>query len=177
MKKLPVVLAIAAILLSAVSMYFSVNSSELVYVDVNKLLDGYKRTKVEREKFQVKAKTLSANVDSLVVDWQKELKKYEKERSKMTSKEKELQQELLANKQQKINGYQQAIQKQIQEEDKKSTQTVINDINDYVKEYGKNHNYKIIFGASGAGNIMYADKVTDLTEKILEGLNTEYGGE
>lgn len=176
MKKLPIVLAIAAILLSASSVYFSLNSSELVYVDVNKLLDGYKRTKVEREKFQVKAKTLNANVDSLVTDWQKELKNYEKERSKMTSKEKELKQELLSNKQQQINNYQQAIQKQIQEEDKKSTQTVINDINDYVKDYGKTHNHKIIFGASGAGNIMYADKTTDLTETILEGLNTEYEG-
>lgn len=176
MKKLPIILATAAILFSAVSMYFSMNSSELVYVDVNKLLDGYGRTKVEREKFQIKAKTLSANVDSLVVDWQLELKKYEKEHSKMTSKEKELQQELLSNKQQQINNYQQAIQKQIQEEDKKSTQTVINDINDYVKDYGKTHNHKIIFGASGAGNIMYADKTTDLTETVLEGLNKEYEG-
>ena len=85
-----------------------------------------------------------------------------------------LKQELLGNKQQQINGYQEAIQKKIQEEDKKVTQTVINDINDYIKEYGKNHGYKIIFGASGGGNIMYADESTDLTEEILKGLNEEY---
>jgi len=93
----------------------------------------------------------------------------------MTPKELKLKQELLGNKQQQINGYQEAIQKKIQEEDKKVTQTVINDINDYIKEYGKSHSYKIIFGASGGGNIMYADESTDLTEEVLKGLNAEYG--
>lgn len=95
---------------------------------------------------------------------------------KNDEKEISLKQELLNNKQQQISSYQQAIQKQIQEEDKKATQTVINDINDYVKEYGKKKGYEIIFGASGSGNIMYADEGTDLTEKILEGLNNEFEG-
>ncbi len=176
MKKLPILLAAIAVILSGVALYSSTNSSELVYVDVNKLLEGYKRTKVVRAEFEVKAKTMSANVDSLMVDWQNELKNYEKERSKMSKKEIELKQQLLGNKQQQLNNYQQAIQKQIQEEDKKVTQTVINDINDYVTEYGKKHKYKIIFGASGGGNIMYADDATNLTETILEGLNKEFEG-
>lgn len=176
MKRASIVVAIAALLVSAFAVYKSSKSSELVYVDVNKLLEGYKRTKVVRAEFEKKAKTLSSNVDSLVADWQKELKAYEKERSKMSKKELELKQQLLGNKQQQVNNYQQAIQKQIQEEDKKVTQTVINDINDYVTEYGKKHNYKIIFGASGGGNIMYANESTDLTQKVLEGLNKEFKG-
>ncbi|MDB2571403.1 OmpH family outer membrane protein [Polaribacter sp.] len=87
-----------------------------------------------------------------------------------------LTQELLGNKQQQINNYQQAIQQQVQEEDKKATQTVINDINDFVKEYGKKNGYPIIFAASGSGNIMYADEKSDLTAKVLEGLNAEFEG-
>ena len=178
MKKLVTPLSIIAIVLSIFSFfYFQSTTSELVYVDVNELLDGYERTKVVRAEFEDKAKTLNANVDSLMVDWQKELKDYEKERLKMSKKELELKQQLLSNKQQQINNYQQAIQKQIQEEDKKSTQTVINDINDYVKEYGKANSHKIIFGASGSGNIMYAQDGTDLTKDVLIGLNSEYKGE
>ena len=176
MNKLALPLSLIAIAASIFTFFQLQSSAELVYVDVNKLLEGYKRTKIVRAEFEVKAKTLSSNVDSLVADWQKELQTYEKERSKMTKKEIELKQQILGNKQQQVNNYQQAIQKQIQEEDKKVTQTVINDINDYVTEYGKKHKYKIIFGASGGGNIMYADKATDLTETILEGLNKEFGG-
>lgn len=177
MNKVALPLSLIALLASVFVIFQVQSSSQQVYVDVNKLLDGYKRTKIVRAEFEEKAKTLNANVDSLMGDWQKELKSYEKERSKMSKKELELKQQLLSNKQQQINNYQQAIQKQIQEEDKKSTQTVINDINDYIKEYGKRHNHKIIFGASGGGNIMYADESTDLTQEILEGLNAEFEGQ
>ncbi|MEP5341897.1 MAG: OmpH family outer membrane protein [Algibacter sp.] len=177
MNKLALPVSLIALAVSVFSIFKLQSSSEQVYVDVNKLLDGYKRTKIVRAAFDEKAKTLNANVDSLMTDWQKEIKTYEKERSKMSKKELELKQELLSNKQQQINNYQQAIQKQIQEEDKKSTQTVINDINDYVKEYGKKNNHKIIFGASGSGNIMYASDASDLTEDVLTGLNAEFEGE
>ncbi|MEE3999181.1 OmpH family outer membrane protein [Tenacibaculum sp. FZY0031] len=176
MKKIAIGLASMSLIVSLFTFFYSQNTSELVYVDVNKLLDGYKRTKVVRGEFEKKAKVLKSNVDSLVTDWQKELKLYEKERSGYSSKELKLKQELLGNKQQQINNYQQAVQKQIQEEDKKATQTVVNDINDFVKEFGKKKGYKIIFGASGSGNVMYADKSADLTEEVLQGLNSDFEG-
>lgn len=174
--KVAIPLSILALIVSLTTFYISQAGSELVYVDVNKLLEGYDRTKVDREVFTEKANVMKANVDSLMTDWQNELKTYEKERSSMTEKELALKQELLQNKQQQINNYQQAVQKQIQEEDQKMTQTVVNDINDYVKAYGKNHAHRIIFGAQGSGNIMYAEEGTDLTNKILEGLNKQYHG-
>lgn len=176
MNKISLSLALIALILSISSFFYFNSSSQLVYVDINKLMDGYKRTAVEKSKFEEKAKLMQSNVDSLVADWQNELKVYEKERSSMSKKELDLKQELLGNKQQQINNYQKAIQGKIQEEDQKASQTVINDINDYVKEYGKEHNYKIIFGASGSGTIMYADQAADLTIEVLEGLNSEYQG-
>lgn len=174
--RLALPISIIALVASIATFFLSQSTSELVYVDINKLVEGYERTKTERAVFNKKASTLKANVDSLLVDWQDELKNYEKERSSMTKKELELQQQLLQNKQQQISNYQQAIQKQIQEEDQKMTQTVINDINDYVKEYGKKQGYRIIFGAKGSGNIMYAEDVSDLTQTVLDGLNAEYEG-
>ncbi|WP_140487108.1 OmpH family outer membrane protein [Flavobacterium sp. GSA192] len=175
MKKVPFYAAVAAVILSVVAIYMAKSSSELVYVDVNKLIEGYSRTKVAKAEFDKKANLMKANVDSLVANWQKELKNYEKERSSLSPKELKLKEELLGNKQQQINGYQEAIQKKIQEENQKVTQTVINDINDYIKEYGKKNGYKIIFGANGGGTIMYADESSDLTEDVLKGLNEEYG--
>ena len=167
-------MAVLALVLAGYSAYNSLNESKLAYVDINKLMDGYNRTEVERAAFQTKAKQLQSNVDSLIGNWQEELKAYEKERSTLSKKEIELKQELLAGKQQQIGAYQQAIQKQIQEEDQKATQIVVGDINAYVKEYGKTHGFSIIMGATGSGNIMYANEVSDLTEEVLEGLNKKY---
>lgn len=176
MNKLALPIAVLALVAAVASFFYLQTSSELVYVDVNKLLDGYKRTKVVKAEFDKKAATMKSNVDSLLSDWQKELKLYEKERANMSKKELELKQELLSNKQQQINNYQQAVQKQLQEEDKKVTQTVVNDINDFVKEYGKKNKYKVIFGATGGGTIMYAEESADLTEKVLAELNAEFEG-
>lgn len=173
-KKMSLLLGIIALLISLFGLFKSYNSSELVYVDVNKLIQGYTKSKTAKAQFDKKASMMKANVDSLVGKWQNELKIYEKERGSMSPREIKLKEELLSNKQQQINGYQEAIQKQIQEEDQKITQSVINDINDYIKEYGQNHGYKMIFGASGSGNIMYADESTDLTEEVLKGLNKQY---
>ncbi len=176
MKKLIIpILSIIAVLL-VTSFVTSSVKTELVYVDVNKLLEGYGRTKTERESFNKKAQLLKGNVDSLITDWQDQLKRYEKERSSLSKKELDLKQQLLQNKQQQIGNYQQAIQKQIQDEEQKMTQTVINDINDYVKEYGKKNNHRIIFGALGSGNIMYAQEGADLTNDVLKGLNKQYHG-
>ena len=176
MNKLALPIAILALAAAIGSFVYQQSACELVYVDVNKLLDGYKRTKIEKAAFDKKAKTMKSNVDSLLTDWQNELKTYEKERSGMSKKELELKQELLGNKQQQINNYQQAVQKQLVEEDKKVTQTVINDINDFVKEYGKKNGYKVIFGATGSGTIMYGEDAADLTEKVLTELNAEFEG-
>jgi len=176
MNKLSLPIAILALIAAIGSFFYSQSSSDLVYVDVNEMLQGYKRTKIVRAEFEKKATTMKANVDSLMTGWQNELKTYEKERSKMTKKELELKQQLLSNKQQQIGNYQQAIQKQLAEEDKKATQTVINDINDFVKEYGKEKGHTIIFGAVGNGNIMYAKEGTNLTPKLIELLNKEFEG-
>ncbi|MBS9464318.1 OmpH family outer membrane protein [Flagellimonas sp. 389] len=174
--KLAIPLSILALMVSVATFFISRSTSELVYVDVNRLLESYTRTEVDRKDFNERTTVMKANVDSLMLDWQNELKAYEKERSSMTKKELALKQELLQNKQQQINNYQQTVQKQIQEEDQKMTQTIVNDINSYVKNYGKNHGHHIIFGAQGNGNIMYAEEGTDLTDKVLIGLNEQYNG-
>ncbi|AWI25291.1 OmpH family outer membrane protein [Flavobacterium pallidum] len=174
MNKIPTVLSAVALVIAALCLYYVKSQTQLVYVDVNKLIEGYKRTKVAKAEFDKKATVMKSNMDSLTAGWQKELGKYEKERLTLSANELKLKQELLQTRQQQINGYQQAMQKQMQDEDKKVTQTVINDINDYVKEYGKKHSYQIIFGASGGGNIMYAEESSDLTAEILKGLNEEY---
>lgn len=165
------ILFIISTIISAIALYESHKSGSLVYVDINKLIEGYNNTKTKRQKFDSEKQKMKARVDSLLNSWQTELKQFEKDKSTFTSKEFILKKEILSNKQKQINSYQESVQNHLYDEDKKITQTIINEINDYIKEYGKSNGYDIIFGASGTGNIMYADESTDLTDKVLEGLN------
>jgi len=116
-------------------------NSNIAYVETGVLIEGYEGTKVARKHFEEKSKVWQANTDTLVAQWENEIKAYEKERSSMSEKEKELKEELLRNKQQQLGQYQDAMKKKAQEEDNNMTQTVMNDINDYLKEYGKKAGY------------------------------------
>ena len=82
----------------------------------------------------------------------------------------------LQAKQKQLNDYQQSISQQAQEEDQKLTQGVLNQVNSYIEEYGKENGYKIIFGANGSGTIFYGTEAINITNKVLLNLNKEYNG-
>src|SRR6476620_1713283 len=112
MRRIPVYLSLVAIIVSAFALYFSKTSSELVYVDVNKLIEGYKSAKIAKKDLEKKSEGAKANIDSLMTNWQKELAAYEAGRQKWSHKELKLKQELLGTKQRQINGYRQSVEKQ-----------------------------------------------------------------
>jgi outer membrane protein len=47
-------------------------------------------------------------------------------------------------------------------------------INEYVSDYGKEHGYSFIFGASGNGNLMYAGEANDVTDQVIVYINDRY---
>lgn len=49
-------------------------------------------------------------------------------------------------------------------------------LNQYVKEYGKEKGYDYIFGADGSGALMYASEAENITEYMKGYLNQRYAG-
>lgn len=153
---------------------FDRQEEKIAYINTLKLLGDYEGMKDARIELEQKTAVWRANVDTLGMELENSIKKYEKERSSLTEKECRLSEELLRNKQGQYQQYQQAIQQKIAEEDKKISEAVLSRVNAYIEEYGKKHGYQFILGASSNGNIIFAEKAADLTEEILTGLNKEY---
>lgn len=174
MKKQTLINIILIVAVLGLGGYQLLKKERTVYVDIGKLMQEYKGMKDARAEYEKKAAQWQANTDTLITQWQNELKSYEKERTSMTKKECELKEELLRNKQGQINQYQEAIKLKARDEDQALTQNVLNAVNDYVKEYGKSKGYTFILGANGSGNIAYAHPNHDITEIIIEGLNKQY---
>jgi outer membrane protein len=55
-------------------------------------------------------------------------------------------------------------------------QKIFAQINQYVKDYGKENNYEYVFGAEGSGVLMYAKQEDNLTDKLIEYANQKYKG-
>lgn len=168
--------AIAVVVISLLLMKYS-NNRKIVYVETGILMEQYEGMKSARVQIEAKQKELSAGVDSLINLFQEDIKTYERERSKMSAKERELKEELLRVRQQQVNNYHQAMQKKAAEEEQRLTQTQINRINDFVKLYGEKHGYEYILGATGTGNMLYARDVLNITNEVIEAINEQYKAE
>ena len=177
MNRINIALGIVNILIISLLIAWYLNSRDrMVYVDSNKLVNGYKGMQDAKKMYQQKATQWKANVDTLTSELQAAIMKYEKEVGAMTAKEKSLTQELLRSKQKQLGEFQQAMNTKAQQEDGQMTTQVITQINAYLKKYGKKKGYRIIFAATDYGNIAYAEDDMDITEEVLEGLNSEYQG-
>jgi outer membrane protein len=146
----------------------------VAYVDSVKLLNGYQAMLDARKAYEVKSRKWQANVDTLSADVQHAIRGYERKVASMTPKERALSTELLHNKQRELVNYQRAIQESAQQEDSKSTQQVVAQINAFLERYGKTHGYDLILVATPSGSIAYAKAGLDLTGEVVKELNKEY---
>lgn len=159
-----------------IAVLFFTKPQKVVYVDTVKLMDNYKGMIDARAAFQKKTATWKANIDTLTSEVQKSIMDYEKGVAKMTKKEKDLSQQLIRTKQEQLQGYQKAMQDKYQQEDNQMTQQVVTKVDVVIKQYGQDKNYRLILGANGSGNIVYAEEGVDITDEVLEVLNNNYLG-
>jgi outer membrane protein len=173
------------IILSALAMGMSIfsilksieHTPKIGYVQAQKLITNYEGFKEASREFQHKSAIWQANIDTLASEITTIKSKYQKDLPTLSAKEIELHVELIKSKEQQLQQYRQGIQQKASQEDQQMTNNVIMEVNAFIKEYGEKHNYVIIFGATEAGNIVYAKDALDLTEEVLDILNRRYKGE
>jgi outer membrane protein len=153
--------------------YIAFANTKIVYVDSQKLLDGYKGMIEARKEYDKKREVWQSNIDTLTKDVQDAIKGYSKNLAAGTEKEKQLSHELIQSKQKELMAYQNAIKQNAQQEQDRLNQQVATTVNAFLLRYGKKNGYKMILVAAN-GNIAYADPSMEITDKIVEALNKEY---
>lgn len=166
-----IVLSLAAIAFAAI-VYF--NKKEIVYVDSMKLITNFKGAKVAKDAYEKKIAVWKANIDTLTMETNREIAKYEREKKGMSAREQKLSEQLIGTKQQQLESYRQATAENASKEDQLVTGKVFKEINDFLKQYGEQKGYEFIMAATSAGNIVFAKKGNDITDEALEKMNAEY---
>lgn len=161
---------------SVLTIIHFVENEKLVYIDSGKVINAYQGMVDARKAYQEKISVWKANVDTLALEVQNEIVRYDKESVKMTMRERELSRELIKTKQQQLKEYQQSVNDRANQEDAAATKKVIDEINAFIKAYGEQHNYAIVFAATEYGNIAYAKEYLDITPEVIEGINKKYKG-
>ncbi len=137
----------------------SCNTRNILYINPNKLLQGYHGATTQHELFQAKARDWQLRLDSLGTELQALNQAPAATR---------------AAKEQQLLRYREAIQQRAQQENQRLTQAVLAELNAYLQQYGKEKGYTFILGATESGNIVYAAPEADITDDVLKGLNAQY---
>ena len=174
----PFTLTLWSILAIAVGLlyYLHFSSQKIVYVDAARLVNNYQGMIDAREAFKKKTAVWQANRDTLAKDVEVQVNNYRQNQATMSKKEKALAEELIRTRQKQLDDYRNATDTMAQQEDSEMTANVLAQVNNYLQEYGKQHNYRIILAATEYGNVAYAAKGLDITDDILERLNNRYEG-
>jgi len=146
----------------------------IVYVESNKLLEGYQGMKDARRSFEAKAKGWERQNQTLVNGFRTAVEQYQKTAASLTAEQRAAAEQKLQAQQQQGAVEQQKIQAQAQEAEAKLTQTVLESVNKKVEAYGKAHGYKMILIAAPSGTIAYGEKGLDITPPVLAYLNAQY---
>lgn len=147
---------------------------KLVYVDAMKLVTNYKGMEIAKKELDVKSQGWNANLDTLRRELEEAVAGYEKSKKLLSTREKQLTEELLKAKQDQYLNYQEVVKSTFQKTDQEYSAKILGKVNDYIKRYGEEHGFTIIFAATQYGNIAYANNDLDITDELLQGLNDEY---
>ena len=149
------------------------NEVKLAYVRTGIILNEYKGMIDASEQFNKELQTVKANSDTLKRRYEV-LKKME---SEISPDEKTDWTKQLAIAEYEYNNYRTTAQQQLEERKTILRAEVLQKINSFIQDYGKENNYTIILGATDQGSILYGKEQEDLTETMLKILNEQYKNE
>ena len=152
--------------------------SGIVYINIDSVLQKYNMYFDLSADLQEKLKTSEAQLASKEQSLRKEMEdfQYKVDRGLVTRAEAENLQQQLMQKEQSLYQLQNSLQMQLAEEEQVAQRKVLNSIMEYLKNLEESgaYQYQFVLGTTFGGNILYADENMNITQAVVEGLNSEY---
>ena len=165
-----ILLGIIACLLAFIGYNSIIKNDKIAYIDSSKLIEKSKSIQLIQQEVKLEEEKAKSNLDTLMQEFDRSMKGYEKNIASMSVKEKAMGNELLKNKQAQLMQYQQAVKQKVNNAQQEKMQNALKNINMFISDYGKKNGYTVILATSN-GSIAYGDESVDITEEIIEGIN------
>ncbi|MGC6431170.1 MAG: OmpH family outer membrane protein [Jejuia sp.] len=153
--------------------------NKIGYVNNGDIVKDYQEAKDLDAKYKAKEDAFKKKTDSISQAFQLEAQKEQLEAQKLAQRGKRKQAEdIMVALQQKQGVLQQTVQfeqQQLTQAAQTESDSLIIKIKDFIKDYGKKNGYTFILGTSdGASSVIYGEDQTNLTQTILDALNSDY---
>ncbi|MDQ3102136.1 MAG: OmpH family outer membrane protein [Bacteroidota bacterium] len=160
----------------AISIWQAQSMPTVVYVRSNDLVYGYFGMKEAKSVFEEKQKQWRAELDTLGADLERTVAKANDMHRSGRMEELEELKPILHRQQNDMARYREAIEKRSNEEEERILSGVLAQVNGFVEQYSKTHDFDLVLGTTDAGSLLYAEEAMDVTEDLLVELNKHHSG-
>lgn len=155
----------------------SAGKGDFVYLHLDRVVTEYDKYNDMMSAIETKAQGIQNDITRRGQLFENEVTTFQNKVSKglMTRSVAEAQQEELMKKEQELNIYVGQKQQEIQDEQIVMTNTIMEDIKNFVARYNQDKGYSLILTTSEATNtIILGNASIDITDAVIAGLNEEY---
>lgn len=151
-------------------------SGRIVYVNTDTLLNNYEYYKDVVKEFENKSFALDNELQRKAQSFQNEVALFQRrvQAGGLSEQQALTQQAALQKKEQDIMMYRENAAGNLQQDQAKKTDELLNKIHEYLKNYNASDRYDMVIGYSKGGGVLYAKEDLDITQEVLKGLNEEY---
>jgi outer membrane protein len=159
----------AILLLLSCSVKEKEPEKKIVYIDNTKLYNEFKLTQELQTKLTEEFRVKKNSLDSLEMEVLSHAKLLQQSKniSQSEIQKFQLKKEDFLLRKQKLE------EEQVQLTEQYNSQ-ILNQINQYIKEFGDENKIDLIVGSNGDGNVMYGSSELDMTDEAISYLNSKY---
>ena len=147
---------------------------KIAFVDNTELINEYQEKKDIEAKFKEKIEAFQKKTDSMSKAFQLEVQKAQIDAQKMSRANQEKLGLEIQTKGQQLQQQLQLEEQQIAQASQSEIDSLIKKVKSYIKDYGQTNGYSYILGSNEGGSVLYGTEANDLTQTLLDALNSEY---
>jgi outer membrane protein len=152
----------------------AITDLRVAYVNSDSIEKYYDYLKVNKEKFEAKAKKYEEDYKNRAVGLQNEITNYQRSVNNMTFSQAKAVEEDLAKKQQNLQMYQQSLSQRLMQEEAAFNKDLYERVTTYAKKYGEENGLHIILQYTPGSDILYGTPAIDITKDVISGLNEDF---
>jgi Skp family chaperone for outer membrane proteins len=169
-KKIMLGLGMVGLIVMSLFIYHTYFTTKVVYIDIPKVFNRFDMKKELQEKYKKVESGRGRILDSLKFDLQLLSKKLkEDQKNKELMYEFDIKREDFFKQKSQIEQDNVALSNQYDKQ-------ILEQMTQYIIDYGKRNKLDIIMGADGNGVLMYANEKYDRSEEIISFINNKYKG-
>ena len=174
MKKAILILGVALSILACNKNEEKSDNVKTAYIDTSELIEKYEKFKDEDDKFKVKSQELGRPLEAKVKAFQNEAQSFQQNAQAKGQQWAQQKGAELQQREQQLGMEQNALLQQLQQEGAVLKDTLISEVKQFIKTYGKKKGYDYVYGTGDAATILYAKDQYDITKDVLKELNDSY---